>query len=580
MVKPYQTEKTDILIIGAGCAGMAAAAHSSGNGMKCILVSKGAYGRCGISAAGFNGFGGNFNQPGDSQESHFRDIVNSGKYLSDQDVAEVLAQNAGSVFRFCEELGVSFAKKKNGQYETSPAAGCQVPRLVSFSGGGKKLLQLLSRKIKVAEGKLVIKDDFFVTRLLVTEGRIAGAVGLDLKTGVITLIQCRAAILAGGGAGFLWPLSDCPPESVGDVFSLAYRAGVKLVNMEQQLHYPTVGIYPQTIKGLCASYEWIFDAEHPPRGGALYNNEQRIFYPLDRVGTRDEICHVIAREIDAGKGTREGGVYLDARKCSQARKEIIKKTMLSYKRLKYFGIDILQEPLQVAPAAHTSLGGVRITGSAGTSIQGLFACGECTGNVHGANRLSGHSFLDAFVFGREAARSAYQYAGESGQGCLPDSFAVADESERLLSFLKPHVEGASPPAAFKNKITSLMGKYLGPIRSGEGLQAAIDELALLKEEGASCLKAPAKRVYNLDWIACLEAGNMLDCAEMIARCALAREESRGTQFRSDYPLMDNKNPVEHTVVRLVDNKMVVYREAVNMIRYRPEKSVVPAFSFS
>ncbi len=577
-MQQYSLEESDVIIIGAGCAGNVAAINCAEYGLKTILVSKGPYCKSGITAVGFNGFGGNFEQPGDSPKNHLKDIVVSGKYLCDQDVAEQLTVNAKSIFEFSENIGIKFNKDVKNNYKISPAAGCDIPRLVPFSGGGINLLKCLGKKLKDYMSTCVtIKDDVVMTKLVVEKGQISGAIGLDTKTGTISAIKCNAIILAGGGAGFLWPHTDCPPESVGDIFAVACRAGVKLVNMEQQLHYPTVGLYPEYIKGLCASYEWVMDAENPADGGLLYNSKSKVFYPIDRVGTRDEICHVIAKEISEGRGTPEGGVYLDARNSSEQRKEMIKKFLLSYNRFLQFGIDVLKERIQVAPAAHTTLGGVKINKEAETSIKGVFACGECTGNVHGANRLSGHSYLDAFTYGKIAADSAYHQVHDNGTAVRLEKDEIEKECAQLLSYLKLDSKNHYLPAALKNRISEIVGKYAGPIRNKNGLETGIAQIESLRENELQLIGAPDIKKYNLNWIDCIEAGNMLDCAEIILRCALIREESRGTHYRDDFPLMDNQKTVRHSVVTIKDGIISVHMEDVKMGLFKPHKAKEPAF---
>jgi len=573
----FQQEQTDVLIIGAGAAGTRAAISSAENGTKTILVTKGPFGKSGITPVGFEGFSGNFDQPGDSPEFHLEEVVRSGKFLCDQDVAAVMVQEAMDAIQYCDALGVKFSKRDSA-FEPFPTPGCKVPRLLKLWGGGMALLSTLKKKVEefTAYPSIIdVREDTLISKILVRDGRVYGAIGLDLKKGVVRLFHCKALVLAGGGAGHLWRHSDCPPESTGDAFALAAQAGVKVVNMEQQLFYPTVGLFPPAIKGLEISYEWCLNKEHPELGGWLLNSKNAAFYPENEVGTRDFITHVMEKEVVEGRGTSHGGVYLDVTGVSEERKELIRRMNYSYKRLLQLGVDLLHEKIEVAPAAHTTLGGVKIETDCGTNVPGFFACGEATGNVHGANRLAGHSYLDTQVFGARAGRSAAEFAKDADWLPIADD-EVKSEYTKIFSHLGWKTDGIAP-CKLKEEIVQLVGTYLGPIRDGKGLTRCVNEIESVEVSGLPRMDAPETFEYNYDWAECIEVSLMCDCAKMVAKSALARNESRGTHFRKDFPLTDNVNPVQHTVVWLTNGRMEVTSEDVKLGKFQPTREKIPPF---
>lgn len=576
-MKRYELEKTDVLIIGAGAAGARAAIACADNGVKTILVTKGPFGISGITVVGFDGYGGNFDQPGDTPEFHLEEIVKSGKYLCDQDIAQVMANEAQDSIKYCDQIGVRFSKD-DSKFHPYPTPGCKVPRMLKLFGGGYALLVALKKKVEeygAHPANLDVKEDTIISKLLVKNNQIYGAIGLDIKKGIIRVFHSKAVILAAGGAGYLWPHSDCPPDSVGDAYSLAFHAGVKLVNMEQQLFYPTIALFPQPVKGLEVSYEWCLNIENPNVGGWLVNGKDEIIYPLKEVGTRDYMTHLMTKEVKEGRGSPHQGIYLDITRCSESRKKEIVGILHSHKRLLKFGVDIRKQKLEVAPAAHTTLGGARIDAENRTNVNGLFACGEATGNVHGANRLAGHSYLDTQVFGARAGKFGSQFA-KGTDWISADEAQIDDECNNILSYLESKQGGISP-SKVKSKIVQLVGECLSPIRNKNGIEEGIKAINFIRKNDLPLISAPNFREFNNDWAEAIEVRHMLDCAEMISMCALAREESRGTHYREDFPYMDNENTVKHTVIQLKGGKREVTTEPVNMIRFKPRKEKGPAF---
>jgi fumarate reductase (CoM/CoB) subunit A len=580
MMKQYELEKTDILIIGAGAAGARAAIACADKGIKAMLVTKGIFGKGGITPVGFEGFSGNFDQPGDSPELHLEELVKTGKFLCDQDVTEVMTNKALDEIRYLDQLGVRFSKE-NSKFQPNPTPGCKVPRMMKIWGGGHSLVKKLKKKVEEysAYPPLIdVREDTIISRILVKNNQVYGAIGLDIRKGVIRVFNSKALILAAGGAGFIWPQSDCPPESIGDAYALAYNAGVKIVNMEQQLMYPSNVLFPESIKGLELPYEWCLNKENPKLGGWLVNGEGEVLYPLEEtetIGTRDFMTHIITKEVKEGRGTPHGGIYLDVTGVSESRKALLVKMVYSYKRLLDYGIDIINQKVEILPGAHTTLGGAKIDPESRTNVNGLFACGEATGNVHGANRIAGHSYLDTMVFGAISGKFAAEFAKENDWNSV-DEAQIEEECNNLYSYFGKKKDGI-PAYNLKSNIVQLIGECMSPIRNKDGLKKGIKEIELMKTNDLARVDSPDIREYNNDWYEAIELRHMLDCAGMVTKCALLREESRGTHYREDFPDMDNENPVKHTVVQLRNGEMKLTTEAVNLSKFEPPKEKGPAF---
>lgn len=556
--------KTDILVIGAGGAGCKAAIEAARKDVETTLISRNPIARAGITPVGFTGLTANIGQEsGDTPDIHFRDTVTAGRYLGDQNLVEALVRDEAQVVEDILRYGVKLEKEK-GKFAQRKTPGQTYPRFLRVNGGGHGLMLGLKKEIGRHPNIRVIEDTM-ITKLLVSPNRANGAVALDLKKGKIFIIEAKSIILATGGAGQLWRYSDCPPESQGEGYALGFQAGAKLIDMEQQLFYPTVGVFPETIFGLEISYEWCL---HPTLGGWLLNNKGERFFPREELPTRDISARKIFEEIFSGRGTKNSGVYLDITKCSKShQKEIFVAGMQHCdKRLRELGINLREQLIEVAPGAHTTLGGIKINEKAETSVDGLFAAGEVSGNVHGANRIAGHSYLEILVFGSLAGRSAANFAKRNDWNPISRQEPEA-ESERVYGFLSKKKNGVRPQEV-KNKIKNLFTQYVGPQRNQEGLETALKEVALLKKEVLPRLAIMEIREYNNDWIEALAVSNMAVVAEICANAALLRKESRGTHFRVDYPQVDDTNWLKHTLIKMENGKLITGTEPVIMSKIK------------
>ncbi len=555
--------ETDVLIIGAGAAGSAAAIEAAKSGLRILLLAKGPLTMTGITPLGFTGYSAVTGlDPGDSPELHFRDTVIAGRYLSDQNLVEAMTTGGPESVRTLQAYGVNF-QKDGDTLLRRPAPGMTRPRMLRIPGGGGRLADVLAKEVS-HHANIQVMTDLVVSDLLLNDGELVGALAFDLKSGASLVFHAKATMLATGGKGQLWPYTDCPPESTGDGLLLAYDAGAELIDMEQELFYPTVVIHPEHLRGLEISYETFLKP-----GAKLTNGHGENIAPVGDVPpTRDQLANLIFREIKEGRGTEHGGVRIDLRDASPSHKEHVKEFLPPYRRLKQFGIEITEETLEVAPAAHTSLGGVHIDADTRTGIPRFFASGEVIGGLHGANRMAGQAWLGCIVFGLRGGKVAAEFARESGLRPLDHDYLHAAEN-RLQSFMAPR-NGQRRPYQVQNEITNLMWEYIGLRRSAPRMQQGLARIEALRDElAAGCLNIDSTSGFNLEWAQALQVRSLILCAEMLTRAALQRQESRGTHFREDFPAQDDSRWLVHTAIRKDGNAMRVGTVPVNLQSIRP-----------
>jgi len=330
--------------------------------------------------------------------------------------------------------------------------------------------------------------------------------------------------------------------------------------MEMVLFYPTVIIHPPFLYGLELPHGLLLEQVK----GKLLNGRLEEFVP-DQLPTRDIMVSLIYKELAEGRGTRHGGVFLDASKSSLSG-DALKDSLMAYLPEKYayllkYGIDITKEPLEVAPMAHYTLGGIRINADCETNVGGLYAAGEVEGNVHGANRLAGNALPETQVFGAKAGEKSAQWAKEHDLMHW-DREEVEREIERIEAFLQPK-EGSFIPSKLMAKLQDIMWKYVGINRNGKGLEKAIRKIERIKRKELPRISTPPIRKFNLSWIDALEFSHMLELCHMVARSALMREETRGHHFRLDFPEADNKNWVKHIIIRKEGEGIRIWTEPAN-----------------
>jgi len=561
----YETIETDVLVIGAGGAGSRAAIEATNHNVHVTLLSKELLGKAHTCMAegGYNAPLANVD-PADNWQVHFKDTVIGGAWLNNQKLVEILVKEAGDRIFDLEEYGAVFDRTPEGKIMQRPF-GKQTYRRTCYAADrtGHELMATLVEEVRRRD--IDVLDEIFVTNLLTNEGRVAGAVAIDYKTGDFLVFRAKAVVLASGGAGRLYKITTNAAQDTGDGFATAYRIGANLVDMEMVQFHPTGMVYPESHRG-----QLVTEAVRG-EGGLLFNIKKERFMQryepkLMELAGRDVVARSIATEILEGRGTPRGGVYLEV---SHLPANVIEERLPSM--LKQFldvGKDIRKEPMQVAPTAHHFMGGVMINENAETNIQGLYAAGEITGGVHGGNRLGGNALADTQVFGKRTGENASKHALKNTM--LPvDRKQITREIRRVKRFLR-NKEGVRP-VEIKGKLTSLMWDKVGIFRTGKEIQEAIVEIERIKEKELPFLYVMDNKTrYNREWIEALEIENMVTVAEMVAKASFMREESRGAHFRRDFPKTDNQNWFVNIVVKQERGRMAFEKMPVVTTMMRPE----------
>jgi fumarate reductase (CoM/CoB) subunit A len=561
----YETFDTDVLVIGAGGAGSRAAIEAARKSVHVTLLSKELLGKAHTCMAegGYNAPLGNVDAA-DNWQVHFKDTVVGGAWLNNQRVAEVLVKEAGDRIFDLEEYGAVFDRTAEGKIMQRPF-GKQTYRRTCYAADrtGHELMQTLVEEVRRLDVNVL--DEIFVTSLLTSGGKAAGAVAIDYKTGDFLVFKAKAVVLASGGAGRLYKITTNAAQDTGDGFASAYQIGANLVDMEMVQFHPTGMVYPESHRG-----QLVTEAVRG-EGGLLFNiNKERFMQRYDaklmELAGRDVVARSIATEILEGKGTPQGGVYLDV---SHLPAQLIEERLPSM--LKQFldvGVDIRKEPMQVAPTAHHFMGGVMIDENAQTNIANLYAAGEITGGVHGGNRLGGNALADTQVFGKRAGENAADQAKKTAMPSLERSKIKAEI--KTASGLLRRKEGIRP-VEIKSKLTSLMWDKVGIFRTGKEIQEAITEIEHIRENELPKLYVMDNGTrFNREWIETLEIQNLVTVAEMVAKAALMREESRGAHYRRDFPKIDNQNWFNNIVIRQERGKMTFTKTPVVATAMKPE----------
>lgn len=526
-----KTISSDVLIIGSGGAGARAAIEVDNAGLKALIVSKGLSFRSGCTGMAEGGYNAVFKavDEEDTIDAHIYDTLKGGSYLNDSKLVDILVNESPKRLIDLENYGALFDRQESGKINQR-AFGGQQYRRTCFQGDrtGHEIITALKEEITKRDIKTL--DEVMVTNLILSQDarppRVIGAVGLDLKTSDIIFLQAKSVIIATGGAGQLYPVTSNTVQKNGDGYALAWNVGANLIDMEEVQFHPTGMVAPESKKGVLVT-----EAVRGEGGILLNKNKERFMkkYSPEKMelSTRDVVARSIYTEIIEGRGTENGGVYLDISHLdADVIEEKLETMVLQFKDV---DVDITKEPMEVAPTAHHFMGGVKINEKCESSIANLYAAGEASGGVHGANRLGGNALADTQVFGKIAGENAAKAAKTVDFEENPEMFKA--EEDRITGLIK---DGSIKPQELKKRIKQLMWKKVSIIRNEKNLNEALKELMEM-EKSLNELKVEDKKQYNTDLQTALEVINMIQIATLVVKSAILRRESRGAHFREDYP---------------------------------------------
>jgi succinate dehydrogenase / fumarate reductase flavoprotein subunit len=557
----YPTHEHDVLVIGAGGAGLRAAIEASAGGASVGLVCKSLLGKAhtvmaegGIAAALANV------DDRDNWKVHFADTMRGGQYVNNWRMAQLHAQEAPARVRELEAWGAVFDRTRDGRILQRNFGGHKYPRLAHVGDRtGLEMIRTLQDH-GIHQG-IEVYIECTVLRLLKDGDRVAGAVAYYREHGRFVVFRARAVVLATGGIGKAYKITSNSWEYTGDGHSLAYHAGAELIDMEFVQFHPTGMIWPPSVCGILVTEgvrgeggillnargeRFMFNdipeayknqtARDAEEGWRYCQGDRNAQRPPELL-TRDHVARCIRREVKEGRGSPHGGVYLDIawikEKVRNAAEHIKRKLPSMYHQFKELGnIDITREPMEVGPTTHYIMGGVRVDAETQMSrVPGLFACGECAAGINGANRLGGNSLSDLLVFGKRAGEHAALYAREHPAGQF-QSDQVEEATRRALEpFERSGDEG---PFRIQHDLQEMMQDLVGIVRKEDELQRAVEELHKLGARARQA-RVTGNREYNPGWHTALDLNNLLTVSEAITRSALVRKESRGGHFRDDFP---------------------------------------------
>jgi succinate dehydrogenase / fumarate reductase flavoprotein subunit len=559
----YPTHDCDVLVVGAGGAGLRAAIEASARGARVGVVCKSLLGKAhtvmaegGIAAALANV------DERDGWRVHFADTMRGGQYLSHPRMAKLHAREAPERVRELEAWGALFDRTSDGRILQRQFGGHKYPRLVHV-GDRTGLEMIRCLQDHGIHCGIAFFMETTVTALLSAGGRVAGAFAYERERGRFLVFRAPAVVLATGGIGRAYSITSNSWEYTGDGHALAYDAGAELIDMEFVQFHPTGMVWPPSVRGILVTEgvrgeggvllnsegrRFMFDdipelyraqtADTPEEGWRYCQGDRNARRPPELL-TRDHVARAIVREIKEGRGTPHGGVWLDIAwirdKLPDAEAHIKRKLPSMYHQFKQLAdIDITRSPMEVGPTTHYMMGGVRVHPETQMSrVPGLFAAGEVAAGLHGANRLGGNSLSDLLVFGQRAGKHAAAWAAGHGAAAV-DPPAVEDAARRALA---PFAGDGENPYAVQGDLQKMMQELVGIVRTGAEMERALAGLAELRRRAARAAVA-GNREYNPGWHTALDLGPLLLVSEAITRSALERRESRGAQFREDYPEKD------------------------------------------
>ena len=579
----YETFEFDVLIIGAGGAGLRAAIEASSTGIKVGLVCKSLLGKAHtvMAEGGMAAALANVDER-DSWKTHFADTMRGGYYINNWRMAQLHAQQAAERVRELEAWGAVFDRTRDGKIMQRNFGGHAHPRLAHVGDRtGLEMIRTLQDH-GIHQG-IEVHMECTVTSLLMDGDRVAGAFGYSRELGKFKLFKANAIVMATGGIGRAYKITSNSWEYTGDGQSLAYDAGADLIDMEFVQFHPTGMVWPPSVRGILVTEgvrgeggilknsdgeRFMFadipenykssTADNPEEGWRYVAKTDRDARRPPELLTRDHVARCILKEVKAGRGSPHGGAFLDIawikEKIPNAEAHIKKKLPSMYHQFKELaGIDITAEPMEVGPTTHYVMGGIRVDGETQMStVPGLFAAGECAAGLHGANRLGGNSLSDLVVFGKIAGDSAVKFAQENGRTSISDDQVNAAMEEALEPLDSSRATDAGGAYQIQYDLQEMMQDNVGIIRQEDEMLEALKGIQELKKRAAT-VAAPGNRQYNPGWHTALDLKCLLLVAEAVTRSAIERKESRGAHTREDYKSKEEKYDTVNTVLRKDEN---------------------------
>jgi fumarate reductase (CoM/CoB) subunit A len=567
--------KTDVLVIGAGGAGARAAIEAATRDpeLKIMVLNQGPIGRSGLTSMA-NGGMQYVDHPEDSPDAIFQDIIRIGCYLNDQNLVEALSkegpQRAAELVKWGAQM-IPVSPQKSGR----PSADLPKGR-PSYPRGhyipGVTYMEALRNKLS-RHPNVTVYEDVLTTKLLTSDNRVKGAFVLSIRTGKYFMIETKATVLASGGLGEIFPHSTNAPfymhgHATGMGYAMAYHAGAELIDMEMvqftgnQLYPPWLLGNPALLSTMC--------------GGKYVNARGEEFLQLPQ--PRDAIQRLAYKEIKEGRGTERGGVFIDLTLSPMSSREIeeqLKHSLaeeIAKERWKLIKDMSVNDPdpknwrVEFTPGgAHFFMGGVRINEKCETNLEGLFAAGEVSGGVHGANRMGGCAMVEIIVFGARAGKSAAEYAKQVDW--IEPEESPEEEYERLCGFFKNQ---GTAPKTIMDKIAGIMSEYVGVARTETDLLKALSEIESVRADDVPNMRAPQGRRFNLGWVEAIQVPYMVDVAQMIVKSAIFRTESRGAHYREDYPETQS-DWLKHTRIAKRSGNMELGVVPVVITKFNPEE---------
>ncbi|MCZ6836536.1 MAG: fumarate reductase/succinate dehydrogenase flavoprotein subunit [Planctomycetota bacterium] len=600
----YQTHEHDVIVIGAGGAGLRAAIEASGLGCTVALICKSLLGKAHtvMAEGGMAAAMANVDER-DGWTTHFADTMRGGQYLNNWRMAELHAQQAPDRVRELEEWGAVFDRTKEGKINQRNFGGHAYPRLAHVGDRtGLEMIRTLQDH-GIHQG-IDVSMEFTVTKLFKDGDRVAGCFAYEREKGRFHLFKAKAIVMATGGVGRAFKITSNSWEYTGDGQTLAFDIGAALKDMEFVQFHPTGMVWPPSVRGILVTegvrgeggvltnkdgHRFMFDgipdlyinqtAKDPDEGWRYVIGDRDAHRPPELL-TRDHVARKIVEQVKSGKGSPHGGVYLDIawikEKLPDGEAHIKRKLPSMYHQFKELaGVDITKEKMEVGPTTHYAMGGIDVDGETQmTNVPGLFAAGECAAGLHGANRLGGNSLSDLVVFGKIAGEHASKFAKENAAADISEEAVEQALTETLAPLERQDASGDTQgPYQIQYELQDLMQELVGIVRLEDEMKQAVQKIHELKKR-AEKVTAIGSREYNPGWHTALDLKNLLLVAEAIALCGIDRKESRGAHFREDYPDKEESYAHHNSILtRGPDGELVLSRREIPEMRDELKKII-------